>query len=85
MDAIDIAQQALQQAFVIAAPALIAVFATAVIVGIIQAATQINEFTLSFVPKLLVLVLVLTLLGAWMIEHVADVARELWGSIASVR
>lgn len=85
MDAIDIARQALQQAFVIAAPALIAVFAAAVIVGIIQAATQINELTLSFVPKLLVLVLVLTLLGAWMIEHVAEIARELWGSIANVR
>lgn len=72
-------QQTLWLAFWIALPVLGALLVTALLMSVFQAATQILEPTLAFVPKLLVLVLVLALLGAWMGGHLVEFARELLG------
>lgn len=71
--------QSLWLAFWIALPILGALLVTAFLMSVFQAATQILEPTLSFVPKLLVLVLVLTLLGAWMSGSLIEFAREVLG------
>lgn len=74
-------QQTLWLAFWIALPILGALLVTALLMSVFQAATQILEPTLSFVPKVLVLVLVLALLGAWMSGNLIEFAREVLGGI----
>lgn len=72
-------QQTLWLAFQIALPILAALLITALLMSVFQAATQILEPTLSFVPRLLVLVLVLALLGAWMGSRLVEFARQMLG------
>lgn len=72
-------QQALWLAFWIALPIMGALLVTALLMSVFQTATQILEPTLSFVPKLLVLVLVLVLLGAWMSGSLVEFARQVLG------
>ena len=59
----------------------LAALITGVVVGAFQAATQINEMTLSFIPKLLVLSLVVALTGPWMLKTMVEYTRELILSI----
>ncbi|MFP5381566.1 MAG: flagellar biosynthetic protein FliQ [Gammaproteobacteria bacterium] len=73
----DLARDALWLALLIAAPLLLAGLAVAVAVSLFQAATQILEPTLSFVPKLLVVAVVLAILGNWMGGQLAEFARTL--------
>jgi len=65
----------------IAAPTLITALAVGLIVSIFQAATQINESTLQFVPKLVAMFVVLILLGPWMLQYLIDYIQRLFGSI----
>lgn len=67
-----------------AAPVLLAALAVGLVVGVIQAATSVNEQTLTFVPKLVVTALVLVLFGASIMGLVADFAREIFDQIATV-
>jgi len=77
----SLTQEAVQIAFYLAAPLLMAALAVGLIVSIFQAATQINEMTLSFVPKLIAIFLVAVLAGPWMITMVTDYIRRLYGGI----
>lgn len=70
-------QQTLWLAFWIVLPIMGALLVTSLLMSVFQAATQILEPTLSFVPKLLVLVLVLALLGTWMGGRLVDFARQM--------
>lgn len=81
---ITIGQQAMQVTVLLAAPMLLAVLAIGLAVGMFQAATQINELTLSFVPKLIVAVLVLILAGSWMLQTMMDYVRGLIESIPTL-
>jgi flagellar biosynthetic protein FliQ len=72
---------ALELALALAAPLLLAALLTGVVVGAFQAATQINEMTLSFIPKLLVMTLVLVIAGPWMLKTLIGYTRELILSI----
>ncbi len=78
---IGIAQQALWVTALVAAPLLLAALGIGLLIGIIQAATSINEQTLSFVPKLIVLGIVLALLGGAMLTLVTDFTRDLYALI----
>lgn len=78
---LTLTQQALQMTVLVSAPLLGAALATGLLVSLFQAATQINEMTLSFIPKLLVLVLVLVLAGPWMTNMMIDYMRRLFTSI----
>ena len=60
---------------------LISALAVGLIVGMIQAATQINEMTLSFIPKLLILATALAIGGPWMMRTMMDYTRELYHTI----
>ncbi len=66
-----------------AAPILIATLAIGLVVGIIQAATSVNEQTLTFVPKLAVIALVLVLFGSAMLGLVGDFMKDIFDQIAS--
>jgi len=79
-----IGQQALWTTMLIAAPLLLSALAVGLLVGVFQAATQINEMTMSFIPKLLVLVLALVFAGPWMLSIIVNYTRELFLSIPSL-
>lgn len=78
---VEIGRQALEVALMVSAPLFIAALATGLIVSIFQAATQINEATLSFVPKLIAIFLTLILAGPWMITVMTDYIRRLYEGI----
>jgi len=74
-------RDALQLALLISAPLLLTALAVGVIVGLFQAATQINEMTLSFIPKLLAMAAVLVVTGPWMLRLLVEYTRRLIESI----
>ncbi len=78
---IDITRQALEVILWLSLPLLLTALAAGLLVGIFQAATQINEMTLSFIPKLLAMVVVLLLTGSWMLGLLIDYTRRLYDSI----
>ena len=77
----NLGTSALELTLTLSAPLLLAALITGVVVGAFQAATQINEMTLSFIPKLLVLALVMAMAGPWMLRTMVDYTRELIVSI----
>ena len=78
---INLSQQALYVIVMLAAPMLISALLIGLLIGMFQAATQINEQTLSFIPKLLVLVLALMVAGPWMLTMLVDYTQRLYLSI----
>ena len=81
---LSVAQQALQVTLLMAAPPLVAALLTGLVVSVFQAATQINEMTLAFIPKLLAIFVVLVLFGPWMLGILLDYMRELFGGIPAM-
>jgi flagellar biosynthetic protein FliQ len=71
-------------ALMLAAPMLLAALLIGLLVGIFQAATQINEMTLSFIPKLLGMATVLVVAGPWMLKELIGYTRLLIESIPSM-
>jgi flagellar biosynthetic protein FliQ len=63
---------------------MLVVLLVGVLVGIFQAATSINEMTLSFVPKLIMVVLLLTAIGSWQIQLLVDFATHVFERIPQV-
>ena len=80
----DLAHQMLTVTAMIAAPLLLIALVAGFIIGMFQAATQINESTLSFIPKLLLLVLTLFAAGPWMLRVLIDFTHDLYTSIPAV-
>jgi len=78
---LTVASQSLTVTTMLAAPLLLSALATGVFVGVLQAATQINEMTLSFIPKLLALVVSLLVAGPWMLKVLLAFTRNLFTSI----
>ena len=76
-----IGQRALEITMMLAAPLLIAALAIGLLVGVFQAATQINEMTLSFIPKLIGMALTLVIAGPWMLKVIVGYTQELFESI----
>ena len=79
-----IGQHALWVTMLIAAPMLVSALAVGLFIGMIQAATQINEMTLSFIPKLLVLVISIVVAGPWMLSVIINYTRQLFHQIPSL-
>ena len=77
----QLASQTLWMTILIAAPLLLSALTIGLIVGMFQAATQINEMTLSFIPKLGILVLALFVFGPWMLSNIVDFTRRLFMNI----
>src|SRR5580700_8768432 len=80
----DLAHKTLMVTSLISAPLLLIALITGLVIGMLQAATQINESTLSFIPKLLMLVLTLFATGPWILRVLTDFTRDLYTSIPSL-
>ena len=76
-----VGQRALEMTLLLAAPLLLVALVTGLIVGAFQAATQINEMTLSFIPKLLAMAATLVIAGPWMLKLLVGYTRVLIQSI----
>jgi flagellar biosynthetic protein FliQ len=74
---IGLVQQALQVTLLVSAPLLLAALVTGLVVSVFQAATQINEMTLSFIPKLIAVFAAVVLAGPWMVSVLVDFTRRL--------
>ncbi|MDE2366757.1 MAG: flagellar biosynthesis protein FliQ [Betaproteobacteria bacterium] len=74
-------QKAMEVTLMISAPLLLVALATGLMVSIFQAATQINEMTLSFIPKLVALFVTLVLAGPWMLSVMLDYMRQVFEGI----
>ena len=79
-----LADQMIWVAALIAGPVLLAALAIGLVVGIIQAATSVNEQTLTFVPKLGVVAVVMVILGGSMMGLLSDFMREIFAQISTV-
>ena len=78
---LTIGSHALEITLLLAAPLLLVALATGLLVGVFQAATQINEMTLSFIPKLLAMAVAIAIAGPWMIKLIVGYTRQLFESI----
>ena len=81
---IELGRQAVEVTLMVSAPLFIAALVTGLMVAMFQAATQINEMTLSFVPKLVAIFVTLVLAGPWMITLLTDFIRRLFESIPAM-
>lgn len=80
----SIARHALEVTLLLSMPLLLSALIIGLVVGIFQAATQINESTLSFIPKLVGVALALMLAGPWMLQVITGYTKELFTSIPSL-
>ena len=78
---IELGRQSMNITVLLAAPLLLAALAAGLLIGMFHAATQIQDMTLSFIPKLVVLVAVLGITGPWMLRHLLDYTRQLFEMI----
>ncbi|AMN46608.1 flagellar biosynthetic protein FliQ [Steroidobacter denitrificans] len=76
-----IGQRALEITVLLAAPLLLTALGIGLLVGVFQAATQINEMTLSFIPKLIGMAVMMLVAGPWMLKLIVGYTRELFESI----
>ena len=82
--AFDLGQRGLMMLLMISAPVLLTILVVGLVVSIFQAATQINEATLSFVPKVVAAVAVLAVAGPWMLTMLVDYIRQTLQAIPTV-
>jgi flagellar biosynthetic protein FliQ len=78
---LDVGRDALWMCLLLAGGPLLAMLLVGLLVGMLQAATQINEMTLSFVPKLIVMALLLVLTGPWLVQTLVDYTQRLVAGI----
>lgn len=79
-----IGQQALELTLLVSAPLLITALVVGLLVSIFQAATQINEMTLSFIPKLIAIFVVMVVAGPWMLQLLMDYMQRLFSDIPNL-
>ncbi len=80
----EIARAAIQMTLILVGPLLLASLIVGLMVSIFQAATQINESTLQFVPKLVAIFAVMMFAGPWMLQSMVNYMRELFNSIPQI-
>lgn len=78
---LSLVQEAMWVTFLVSAPVLFVTLIVGLVVAVLQAATQINEMTLSFIPKLFAMAVALMLAGPWMLKLIVNYTRELFESI----
>lgn len=81
---VEIGRGAIEVLLLVSAPLFIAALVVGLLVSIFQAATQINEATLSFVPKVVAIFVTLVVAGPWMITVLTDYMRRLYEAIPSM-
>ena len=81
---VDLARQALWITVLVSAPLLGVALLVGLLIGVVQAATSINEMTLSFIPKLVVMALALALFGTWQLVTLMDFTRAIFQRIPAL-
>ncbi len=81
---VDLGRQALWISVLISAPLLGVALAVGLVIGVLQAATSINEMTLSFIPKLMALALALAIFGGWQLATLVDFTRSIFQRIPTL-
>jgi flagellar biosynthetic protein FliQ len=81
---IELVREGIWVGGLIAGPTLVVVLIVGVVVGIFQAATSINEMTLSFLPKLIAVMLLTLLVGGWQLQLLVDFTRRIFERISDV-
>jgi flagellar biosynthesis protein FliQ len=81
---VDIGRKAVELVLLLGAPMLLCALVVGLLVSIFQAATQINEQTLTFIPKIVAVLVALLLFAPWMIQKMIGFSTELIGAIATV-
>ena len=81
---ITLSQNALLVSMIVAGPILLASLVIGSLVSLFQAATQINEVTLTFIPKIIVIALVLALLGSWMGQQLISFTANLFNNLPNI-
>jgi flagellar biosynthetic protein FliQ len=81
---VDLGTRAIWVAMQVATPALLATLVVGVLVSVFQAATQINEPTLSFVPKIIMITIALVVTGPWILTIMVDFTHEIFAGIPGV-
>ena len=81
---IDLGVRTIWVALKVAAPALLATLFTGLLVSIFQAATQINEQTLTFIPKILIMTVALVVFGPWILETMMTFTTTLFNEIPTI-
>ena len=76
---LSLAHQAVVLMIVIGLPVLIVGFVVALVVSLVQAITQLQEQTLSFVPKILAMLVALLVFGGWMLTRLVEFSQRVWG------
>jgi flagellar biosynthetic protein FliQ len=76
-----LAQKAITMALILAGPVMLVSLLVGSLISLVQAATQINEPTLSFVPKMIGIILVLVVLGSWMLQQILVFTADLFNSL----
>lgn len=80
---VALGRSAIEMTLLVSAPLLLAALAVGLLISVFQAATQINEMTLSFIPKLAAVFIMLVVSGPWMLTLLTDYMRRLITSIPS--
>ncbi len=83
-EVMNIAYQGMRVTLLLGGPLLLTALATGLLVSLFQAATQINEMTLSFIPKILAVFAVLVLSGPWLLKLITTFTIELFGNIPAM-
>ncbi len=81
---LNVVEQAMQVTILLSAPLLLSALAVGLLVAVFQAATQINEMTLTFIPKLIAVVVTLTVAGHWMLGVIVDFTHHMIQSIPTI-
>jgi flagellar biosynthetic protein FliQ len=80
-EAIDLARRAVTLILLVGAPVLLTALVVGLVVSVLQAVTQVQEHTLSFVPKILAVLVAVALVGPWMLEKLVEFGREMFGRL----
>lgn len=80
-ESIDLARHAVMLVLVVGTPVLLTGLIVGLVVSILQAITQVQEYTLSFVPKILAMLLAIVIAGPWMLERLIEFSREMFGQL----
>ncbi|MBV1932696.1 MAG: flagellar biosynthesis protein FliQ [Porticoccaceae bacterium] len=80
----DIGRETMYVIVLLAAPLLLSALAVGLLIGVFQAATQIQEMTLSFIPKLLVIAIALVTAGPWMLTVIIEFTQRLYSNIPAL-
>lgn len=80
----DIGRETMYVIVLLAAPLLLSALAIGLLIGVFQAATQIQEMTLSFIPKLLVIAIALVAAGPWMLTVIIEFTQRLYSNIPAL-